>query len=214
MSLLRGGGPRTRALRAALRRRERAGAPARTRLDERVLARLARPRAVVFTDTDDFTRRVARDGIVHFLMAFDRAVRRLVPGLARLGGRLVKVEADSLLLVFPDALAACRGVALLESRLARANRDRPPDERLAFSYGVGYGPVLELEEDVFGLEVNLASKLGEDRARPGDVLLTPSAAAALPPAWRARAARCGTVGFCGQPMAVYRLRAPRKRPRA
>jgi class 3 adenylate cyclase len=31
---------------------------------------------------------------------------------------------------------------------------------------------------VFGLEVNLASKLGEDVARPGEALLTPAAAAA------------------------------------
>jgi adenylate cyclase len=214
MSLLRGGGPRTRALRATLRRREGAAGPGeRARLDARVLARLTRPRAVVFTDTDDFTKRVARDGILHFLMAFDRAVRRLQPALARFGGRLVKVEADSLLLVFPDVASACRGVGLLEAELARANRRLPADERLAFSYGVGFGPVLELELDVFGLEVNLASKLGEDRARPGDVLLTPAAEAALPPAWRGRTSRAGTVGFCGQPMPVYRLSLPGRRSR-
>jgi adenylate cyclase len=206
MSMLRGTGPRTRALRSALRRRERADLLGRARVDARILSTLARPLAVVFTDTADFTRKVARDGICHFLMAFDRAVRGLEADLRPLGGRLVKVEADSLLLVFPDAPAACRGVARVEARLARANRGRPDDERLAFSYGIGFGPVLELEEDVFGLEVNLASKLGEDRARPGDVLLTPSAAAALPPALRRRTSRCGTVGFCGQPMPLYELR--------
>lgn len=211
MRLLRGDGPRTNALRAALRRRERTAPERRPALDAAVLARLARPRAVVYTDTDDFTRRVARDGIVHFLMAFERAVREVGPALVRLGGRLVKVEADSLMLLFPDAAAACRGVALVERRLARFNRRRPRDERLAFSYGIGFGPVLELEEDVFGLEVNLASKLGEDRARPGDVLLTPAAAESLPPALRRRAARAGFVGFVGRPMAVYRL-SPAKRP--
>jgi len=211
MSLLRGSRPRTRALRAALRRRERADVLGRARVDARVLSTLARPLAVVFTDTDDFTRKVARDGICHFLMAFDRAVRGLDPELRRLGGRLVKVEADSLLLVFRDVAAACRGVALVEARIARANRGRPEDERLAFSYGIGFGPVLELEEDVFGLEVNLASKLGEDRARPGDVLLTPSAFASLPPARRRRASACGTVHFCGQPMPIYQLALPGSR---
>ena len=40
-------------------------------------------------------------------------------------------------------------------------------------YGVGFGDVLELDGDVFGAEVNLASKIGEDLARPGEVLLTP-----------------------------------------
>ena len=211
MSLLRGGGPRTRALRAALRRRERRDRLGRARLDARVLSDMTRRLAVVFTDTDDFTRKVARDGILHFLMAFDRGIRGLEPELRRLGGRLVKVEADSLLLVFRDVAAACRGVALVEARIARANRGRPEDERLAFSYGIGFGPVLELEEDVFGLEVNLASKLGEDRAKPGDVLLTPSAFASLPAGPRSRSKPCGTVHFCGQPMPVYALRLGRKR---
>ena len=46
---------------------------------------------------------MARHGILHFLMVFARAVRALRPLVARHGGRLVKVEADSLLLAFPDA---------------------------------------------------------------------------------------------------------------
>lgn len=63
----------------------------------------------------------------------------------------------------------------------RQNHPLPPNQRLRFSYGIGYGEVLNLEHDLFGLEVNLASKLGEDLAEPGDVLLTPAAAAAAGP---------------------------------
>ena len=39
--------------------------------------------------------------------------------------------------------------------------------------------MLDLDGDLFGLEVNLASKIGEDMARPGQALLTPAAADAL-----------------------------------
>ncbi len=95
-------------LAAALSRRERGTPAERERLDARTLRRLARPLAVVYTDTADFTRRVARHGILHFLMVFARAVRTLRPLVARHRGRLVKVEADSLLLAFPDAETACR----------------------------------------------------------------------------------------------------------
>ncbi|HET7747160.1 MAG TPA: hypothetical protein VFM29_07650, partial [Vicinamibacteria bacterium] len=77
--------------------------------------------------------------------------------------------------------AACRGVAELEGAMLRMNRGRPDDEQLHFSYGIGYGDVLDLDQDMFGLEVNLASKLGEDLAEPGEALLTPGAAAALSP---------------------------------
>jgi adenylate cyclase len=98
----------------------------------------------------------------------------------------VKVEADSLLVRFPNADAACRGVDALERLLARLNRGRPEDERLRFSYGIGYGELLAVDGDLFGLEMNLASKLGEDLARPGEALLTPSAIAAVGPRFRRR----------------------------
>ena len=39
--------------------------------------------------------------------------------------------------------------------------------------GIGYGPVILVgDRDVFGAEVNAASKLGEDTAGPGEVLVT------------------------------------------
>jgi class 3 adenylate cyclase len=107
---VRGSGPRTRRLRSILKRRERTAPERRPALDARGLGLLARPLAIVYTDTDDFTHRAARDGILHFLMCFDRALRHLRPAIARSGGRVVKVEADSLMLAFPDAPAACRGV--------------------------------------------------------------------------------------------------------
>jgi adenylate cyclase len=209
LSLPRGSGRRTTALRSALLRRERIRRDRRAAFDERVLAALARPRAIVYTDTADFTRRAARDGILHFMMVFDRAVRALRKAASRHRGRIVKVEADSLLLSFPDAERACRGVAAMDRSLRQVNRGRPAGERLRFSYGVGCGDVLDLEEDLFGLEVNLASKLGEDLARPGEALLTPSAAEALAPALRKRLAPRGVVNYGGGPMAVRRLRLGR-----
>ncbi len=209
MGQLRGTGRRTRVLEAALVRREGLSRERRRALDERALSRLAQPRAVVYTDTADFTRRAARDGILHFMMVFGRALRALTPAFRRERGRLVKVEADSLMLAFPDAASACRGALAMERALRALNRGRDADETLAFSYGVGYGDVLELEEDLFGLEVNLASKLGEDLGRPGEVLLTPAAVAGLPAAWRKRLVAYGDVNFAGRPMAVHRLRPAR-----
>ena len=54
----------------------------------------------------------------------------------------------------------------LDATLRRFNRKTAEDERFRFSYGIGYGDVIELEGDVFGLEVNVASKLGEDLGKP------------------------------------------------
>jgi adenylate cyclase len=198
---------RARALAAALRRRERATPARRPALDASTRKALARPLAIVYTDTDDFTRRVDRHGMLHFLMVFARGVRTLRRVASRHAGRLVKVEADSLLLAFPDAERACRGSLAMYEALERLNRGRPTSERLAFSFGIGFGEVLDLGRDLLGLEVNLASKLGEDRARRGEILLTPGAVAALPPEWRPKLASSGHVRFTSRPMKVSRLRA-------
>lgn len=204
--------PASRRLSAALGRRERATPAERERLDARTLKRLARPLAIVYTDTDDFTRRVAHHGILHFLMGFARAVRALRPLVTRRGGRLVKLEADSLLLAFPDAAGACGAALAMDAALARLNRGQPASERVLMSYGIGFGEVLDLGDDLLGLEVNLASKLGEDRARRGEILLTPGAVAALSPAWRKRLSRAGVARFTSRPMPVARLRPLRPAP--
>jgi len=192
-------------LAAALRRRERLAPAARETLDGRTHSKLDRKLAIVYTDTDDFTVRVARNGMMHFLMVFARGVRALRPIVARHRGRLVKVEADSLLLVFPDVTRACRAVVAMAAALERLNRGKPESERVEFSFGIGFGEVLDLGKDVLGLEVNLASKLGEDRARRGEILLTQAAVAALPASLRSRLEPCGEVEFAGLPMPVARL---------
>jgi class 3 adenylate cyclase len=69
--------------------------------------------------------------------------------------------------------------------------------------------VLDLDGDVFGAEVNLASKIGEDLARPGEVLLTPGAADALSPAGRRRLVRHAAIRFDDRRVVVNRLRARR-----
>jgi adenylate cyclase len=200
------GGARTRRLLTFLKKREGARPPRRPELDCRSFPRLFRRRAVVFTDTADFTVRTLRDGILHFLMVFDRVARRAAEAVGPAGGLVVKVEADSVLLTFPDVPRACRGVARLEALLGRLNRGLPANERLRFAYGIGFGDVLELEDDVFGLEVNLASKIGEDLAEPGEALLTPDAASALgATALGRRLRRHATVDFADRALTIRRL---------
>ncbi len=194
-----------RRLAAVLRRRAGAAKTERAAFDATAGLVLLRRRAVVFTDTDDFTRLVARYGILHFLMLFDRTVSAAAPAIEKHGGEIVKVEGDSLLLRFDDPADACRAVLAMEKALARLRRGAAPGEALAFSYGIGCGDVLDLEEDVFGLEVNLASKLGEDMAERGEVLLTPAAAAALPKALAARLRFHAIAMFEGRPIRIRRL---------
>jgi len=206
MSMFGARGRRTRRLRTFLRRRARTKAEKRPELDGKSFPSLFRKRAVVFTDTADFTLRAARDGILHFLMVFDNVTDVARKCLKRTKGDLVKVEGDSLFIRFADADAACRGVLELDAAVQGYNEGRPENEQIHFSYGIGYGDVLDLDADMFGLEVNLASKIGEDLAEPGEALLTPSAAAALAPELLQRVVPYRIVTFGRQAIPVQRLK--------
>jgi class 3 adenylate cyclase len=124
----------------------------------------------------------------------------------RTGGETVKVEGDSLLLRYDDANDAVRSVLALDDAIQAYNRTVPENEQAHFSYGIGFGDVLDTDDDMFGLEVNLASKLGEDLAEPGEALLTASAAAALEPALLKRVVAHRIVTFGSQAIPVSRLK--------
>lgn len=209
MSLFSKGGPKTRRVEAYLRKRARTRAPLRATLDCKSWPALTRKRAIVFTDTADFTVRTLRDGILHFLMGFDRVTAALRPLVRKHGGTVVKIEGDSLLVTFEHARAACAAVAVLDATLRRCNHGRPENERFRFSYGIGYGDVIEVDGDVFGLEVNMASKLGEDLAKPGEALLTPAAAAALDRRTLRRVRPYRVVTFKKMAIPIQQLRLPR-----
>jgi len=204
--MFRPAGRRTRRLTDFLRRRTKTPAAKRPELDCKTFPELFRKRAVVFTDTADFTLRTARDGILHFLMVFDTVASLAEKVVKKTGGEMVKVEGDSLLLRYEDANAAVRSVLALDDAIQVYNRGQAENEQVHFSYGVGYGDILDTDDDMFGLEVNLASKIGEDLAEPGEALLTASAAAALEPELLRRVVPHRIVTFGSQAVPISRLR--------
>jgi len=204
--MFRPGGRRTRRLTDFLRKRTKTPPGKRPELDCKSFPQLFRKRAIVFTDTADFTLRTARDGILHFLMVFDTVAVLAEAVVKKTGGEMVKVDGDSLLLRYEDADAAVRSVLALDEALQAYNRGVPENEQVHFSYGIGYGDILDTDDDMFGLEVNLASKIGEDLAEPGEALLTASACAVLDPALLRRVVPHRIVTFGSQAIPVSRLK--------
>jgi class 3 adenylate cyclase len=204
--MFRPGGRRTRRLTDFLRKRAKTGPDKRPALDGRSFPQLFRKRGIVFTDTADFTLRTARDGILHFLMVFDTVAALAEKVVKKTGGELVKVEGDSLLIRYEDANAAARSVLEIDDAIQAYNRGVPENEQAHFSYGIGFGDVLDTDDDVFGLEVNLASKIGEDLAEPGEALLTASASAALEPELLRRVVPHRVITFGHQAISVARLK--------
>lgn len=159
--------------------RGRAGADVAA-VDRAIWEGFGQRRAVMFTDLAGFSRGVEQFGILHFLHVIHEQRKLLFPILGRHGGTLLKEEGDSLLVVFADAPASFACAVEMQHATLRHNVGRPPEEHVLLCLGLGFGDVLLVgSEDVWGREVNVASKLGEDTARAGEILLSGAAAAAL-----------------------------------
>ena len=57
----------------------------------------------------------------------------------------------------------------------KLNHRRLPEEKVLLCVGIGFGRILRIgDADVYGQEVNAASKLGEDTAKADEILVTAS----------------------------------------
>jgi len=145
----------------------------RAALDAAIFARFGRVQAVMFTDLVGFSRVVEAFGIVHFLQLIHESETLFMPIIHQHGGVCIKREGDSLLVVFDtpqQALVTAR--AMVQATVA-VNPGRAPEDRIEVCIGLGYGTVLRIDDkEVWGAEVNAASKLGEDMAKAGEVMAT------------------------------------------
>lgn len=149
-------------------------------IDAKVRAKFEQTRAILVLDMCGFSRLTTKHGIIHYLSMIRRMQRVVLPRIAAQRGVVMKTEADNVFGVFPDvpqAVAAARSVL---AELADQNRALPEDWDVHVGIGIGYGALLMVgDHDAYGAEMNFASKLGEDLAEAGDLLLTEAAWARL-----------------------------------
>ncbi len=145
-------------------------------LDQRIWDLFGETWAVMFTDLSGFSRQVEKFGILHFLQVILEHKEMLSPIIRKHDGILIKIEADSLIVIFRRTACAVRCAVEMQHALKQFNLNRPPETEVLLCVGIGYGEMLRVGDiDVWGREVNAASKLGEDTAKAGEILLTKSA---------------------------------------
>jgi len=152
----------------------------RDEITQNIDAIFAQDKAVLVLDMSGFSRTTRQHGIVSFLLMIHQMKLIARPAIEAQGGLILKAEADNLFCLFDTADDAVQAAREIVGRLTTVNVLLPEDRRLYASVGIGYGRILNVaDEDIFGDEVNLASKLGEDVAERGAVLLTANAQARL-----------------------------------
>lgn len=133
-------------------------------------------KAPLVLDMSGFSALTTRYGIMHYLAMVRRMQLALRPMVERTGGQIVKFEADNLFAVYDEVEPAIRAAIQMNLSLEAMNTMTDDTRDIHVSIGIAYGKLLLVpEQDFYGDPVNLASKLGEDIAGRGEILVTEAA---------------------------------------
>ena len=127
--------------------------------------------AILVADMAGYSRLMEQDelGVLERQKAHRREL--IDPEIARRGGHIVKTTGDGMLAEFASAQDAVRCALDVQSAMAERERTSPMDRRILYRVGINLGNGVFDEGDVFGDDVNVASRL-QGLAQPGGVCIS------------------------------------------
>ncbi len=142
-------------------------------IENKLWNRFGVTRTVLVFDMSGFSSLSRRYGIVHFLSMVRRMQITTQEIISRLGGEVVKFEADNCFALFYNVDEAVQASIELNQTFNKLNEQTTDECDIRIAIGIDYGPILLIGgPDYFGDPVNTACKLGEDTAAAGEILLT------------------------------------------
>jgi adenylate cyclase len=145
----------------------------KSEIDQRIWSLFGEKTAIMFTDLAGFSRGVVEFGIIHFLQIIFESQKLFYACINKYDGLLIKAEGDSLLIIFKDVKKALECAIEMQQKCKDYNLTKNDAEKILLCVGLGYGECLKIGDvDVFGAEVNAASKLGEETAIAWEILVS------------------------------------------
>ena len=153
----------------------------RKKIEESLWSNFGAEFAVFVLDMSGFSMLTRKYGIVHYLSMVRRMQLTTEPIVKSYGGQMLKYEADNCFAVFPEPLAAVHAAIAMQHAFRAENLLTSDDLDIHIACGIDYGKLLIIgHEDCFGDPVNRASKMGEDVAAAGEILITKEAMEMIP----------------------------------
>ena len=141
---------------------------------------LGAEKTVLVLDMSGFSRITQEHGIVRFLALARLMQQATRPVVERYGGAVIKYEADNLFAAFDRPADAVAAAKAMNVAFDSTNILTDPIRDISVSIGIAAGKVLYAPgRDLFGDAMNVAAKLGEDLAGPGEILIAEPTYAAL-----------------------------------
>ncbi len=129
--------------------------------------------AILVADSTGFTRVTRAKGIVFYLSCIARMRKIALPIFEKHHAINCRAEADNAYATFKTADDAYKASCEVHEVLNKEKIMMLENDPYRLCIGLGYGKVLMAgHEGVYGNEMNLASKLGEDTAEAGEILVT------------------------------------------
>lgn len=177
----------------------------RRNIEDRLWADYGAEYAVFVLDMSGFSLLTRKYGIVHYLSMVRRMQLTTEPIVKSYNGSMIKYEADNCFAVFPDPLSAVNAAIAMQHAFSAANLLTSDDLDIHIACGIDYGKILVIgHEDCFGDPVNRASKIGEDLAAAGEILITKDAMQLIPEEAGIKAHEL-TVSISGIIIPAYRI---------
>jgi class 3 adenylate cyclase len=153
----------------------------RAKIEKTLWETFGEEQAVFVLDMSGFSRLTRKFGIIHYLSMVRRMQLTSGPIVQSYDGYMIKFDADNCFALFPAPLNAVNAAIAMQHAFNAANLLTADDLDIRVACGIDYGKILVVgNDDCFGDAVNRASKLGEDVAEAGDILVTKEAMELVP----------------------------------
>jgi len=153
----------------------------RKKLETTLWENYGQEQTVFVLDMSGFSRLTRKYGIIHYLSMVRRMQLTSEPIVKSFDGYMIKFEADNCFAIFPTPLQAVNASVAMQHAFDAANLLTADDLDIRIGCGIDYGKILMVgSDDCFGDAVNRASKMGEDIAQAGEILITKDAMNMIP----------------------------------
>lgn len=146
--------------------------PERAQIEAQIEDLFAEDITVLDLDMAGFTRLTTKHGVIHYLAMVRRMNVLAEQMIGDHDGSILKFEADNLFATFPAVDNALQFALDMQTGLQGMNITTDDESDIHVAIGIASGRTLVIEgRDAWGGAMNLASRLGEDIGKPGEILV-------------------------------------------